>query len=138
MTANRAFLILAILGCLCLSTVVLPSEISAQAKQVVKKDPKKAKKAADKGKAAFVKRDFRVALDNYSQAVELDPDNAEHLFWRGAMHFYLDEHALAVPDLESALAKGYKDPLKVYTIRPSFGNVLNALRRVSIASLNRF
>lgn len=117
MIANRAFTILAILGCLCLSASVLPADVSAQAKQVVKKDPKKANKAADKGKAAYTKRDFRLALDNYSQAVELDPDNPNHLFWRGAMHFYLDQHSQAVPDLENALAKGYKDPLKVYTIR---------------------
>lgn len=117
MIANRVFLIIAILGWVCLSTGVFTNEVEAQAKQVVKKDPKKARKAADKGKAAFVKRDFRVALDNYSQAVELDPDNPDHLFWRGAMHFYLDEHSQAIPDLEGALAKGYKDPLKVYTIR---------------------
>ena len=117
MIANRAFLVLAILGCLCVGAGVLPTEVSAQAKQVVKKDTKKANKAADKGKAAYAKRDFRLALDNYSQAVELDPDNPNHLFWRGAMHFYLNEYSQAVPDLEAALAKGYKDPLKVYTIR---------------------
>lgn len=117
MIANRAFLILAIFGCVCLGTGVLPSEVAGQTKQAVKKDPKKAKKAADKGRAAFAKRDFRLALDSYSQAVDLDPDNPDHLFWRGAMHFYLDEHSKAIPDLEAALAKGYKDPLKVYTIR---------------------
>lgn len=117
MIANRVVLILAILGCVCFGTIVTSSEAFGQAKQAVKKDPKKARKAADKGREAFAKRDYRVALDNYSQAVALDPDNPDHLFWRGALHFYLDEHSQALPDLEAALARGYKDPLKVYTIR---------------------
>lgn len=108
---------MAIFGSLCFGAIMVPPDASAQTQQVVKKDPKKANRAADKGRAAFGKRDYRTALDSYSQAVGLDPDNPDHVFWRGAAHFYLDEHSKAIPDLETALTKGYRDPLKVYSIR---------------------
>ncbi len=117
MLTKRVLLILTIVGSLCLSTGVFADSVSAQAKQLVKKDTKKARQAAEKGRIAFGKRDYRIALDNYSQAVDFDPDNADYHFWKGAAHFYLEEHAKALPELESALTKGYKDPLKIYSIR---------------------
>jgi tetratricopeptide (TPR) repeat protein len=117
MIAKKAFLIVAAFGVLSLSAFVVPGEVAAQAKQVVKKDPKKARQAAEKGRAAVGKRDYRIALENYSRAVELDPDNPDHHFWKGAVHFQLDEHTQALPELEAALAKGYKDPLTLYGIR---------------------
>ncbi len=117
MVKKRLLLILAVVGSLCLSPGFFADSISAQTKQVVKKDTKKARQAAEKGRVAFGKRDYRIAADSYSQAVDFDPENADYHFWKGAAFFYLDEHAKALPALETALAKGYKTPLKVYAIR---------------------
>jgi tetratricopeptide (TPR) repeat protein len=117
MKANKPLLIFAVFAALWLCFIGLPTVSFSQAKQVVKKDPKKARQAAERGRTAFGKRDYRAALDNYSQAVQLDPDNPDHHFWKGALHFQLDEHAQALPALETALAKGYKDPLRIYEIR---------------------
>jgi tetratricopeptide (TPR) repeat protein len=117
MIAKKAFLIFAAFGVLSLSVFMVPGEVEAQAKQVEKKDPKKARQAAEKGRAAVGKRDYRIALENYSRAVELDPDNPDYRFWKGAVHSQLDKHAQALPELEIALAKGYKDPLTLYGFR---------------------
>lgn len=117
MIAKKAFLIFAAFGILSLSTIVVPVQVAAQEKQVVKKDTKKARQAAEKGRVAVGKRDYRIALDNYSRAVELDPDNPDYRFWKGALHSQLDEHSQALPELEIALAKGYKNPLTLYGIR---------------------
>jgi tetratricopeptide (TPR) repeat protein len=96
---------------------VLSADRTTLGQQAVKKDTKKARQAADKGRSAFAKRDYRIALGHYSQAVDFDPDDPNYQFWKGALHFQLDEYGLALPPLEAALAKGYKDPLQLYGIR---------------------
>ncbi|HEX6123920.1 MAG TPA: tetratricopeptide repeat protein [Pyrinomonadaceae bacterium] len=116
MKAKIALLILVVCGSLGISALV-PHYASAQAKQVAKKDTKKARQAAEKGRTAFVKRDYRTAIENYSQAADFDPDNPEYRFWKGAAHFYLNEHSLAIPELEAAQNKGYKDLRNLYSIR---------------------
>ena len=116
MKAKTALLILVIVGSLGV-VALTPHYALAQAKQVAKKDTKKARQAAEKGRLAFGSRDYRVALENYSQAVGFDPDNPDYHFWKGAAHFYLNEHASAIPELDTALAQGYKDTLSLYSIR---------------------
>ena len=116
MKAKTALLILVIVGSLGV-VALTPHYAFAQAKQVAKKDTKKARQAAEKGRLAFGSRDYRVALENYSQAVGFDPDNPDYHFWKGAAHFYLNEHASAIPELDRALAQGYKDTLSLYSIR---------------------
>jgi tetratricopeptide (TPR) repeat protein len=117
MNSKKPLLILAVFAALSLCAIGLPDTAFAQAKQVVKKDPKKARQAAERGRASFARRDYRAALESYSQASQLDPDNPDHHFWKGALHFQLDEYGLAIPDLELALNKGYKEPLRIYEIR---------------------
>ena len=82
-----------------------------------KKDAKKAEQLSRQAAAAFVKKDYRSALETYTQAAELNPTNPDYRFWKGASHFYLNEYALAIPDLDSALSLGYKKPLELYSIR---------------------
>jgi len=82
-----------------------------------KKDAKKAKQIADKAAAAFVKRDYRTAIDGYTQAIQLDANNPDYHFWKGVGHHYLNENELALPELNVALEKGYKKPLEIYRVR---------------------
>jgi superkiller protein 3 len=93
--------------------VLLSGEVTAQSK----KDLKKAKQLADRAAAAFVKRDYRVAIDGYNQAIAIDPNNPDYHFWKGVGHHYLNENELALPELNLAVEKGYKKPLEVYRIR---------------------
>ena len=108
---------MAVTGFVLSGLTVLPTRAPAQEKRDVKKDTKKARQAADKARVALGRRDYRVALDQYSQAVQLDPTNADYRFWKGASHYYLNEYALALPDLDAAQSMGYKKPLELYTIR---------------------
>ncbi|PYS98556.1 MAG: hypothetical protein DMF63_15265 [Acidobacteria bacterium] len=113
MTAKRSILALNICGLLLAAFFILASDASAQSK----KDAKKAKALADKAAAAFVKRDYRIAVDGYGQAITLDSNNPDYHFWKGVGHHYLNENALALPELNVALEKGYKKPLEIYRIR---------------------
>ena len=64
-----------------------------------------------------MKRDYRTAIDGYSQAIALDGNNPDYHFWKGVGHSYLNENALALPELNFALEKGYKKPVEIYRIR---------------------
>jgi tetratricopeptide (TPR) repeat protein len=103
---------LVILGSL-LVALVLAGDAAAQAK----KDVKKARQIADKAAASFIKRDYRAAIDGYTQAVALDAANVDYHFWKGVAHHYLNENEKALPELNTALEKGYKKPLEIYRIR---------------------
>jgi len=113
MIAKRPVLALTICGLILSAFFVLASDVAAQSK----KDAKKAKQIADKAAASFVKRDYRAAVDGYTQAIALDTANVDYHFWKGVAHHYLDENALALPELNLALEKGYKKPLEIYRIR---------------------
>ncbi|MEP6704570.1 MAG: tetratricopeptide repeat protein, partial [Acidobacteriota bacterium] len=88
-----------------------------QPAKTTKKDAKKAEQLARQAGAAFVKKDYRVALDGYTQAAALNAANPDYRFWKGASHFYLNEYSLAIPELDTALSLGYKKPLDLYSIR---------------------
>ena len=112
MIGKRFLLGLTVLG-LALSTVLaLSADVVAQ-----KKDTRKAKQLADRAAAAFVKRDYRTAIDGYTQAIALDSANPDYHFWKGVAHHYVNEDALALPALNLAMERGYKKPLEIYRIR---------------------
>ena len=65
----------------------------------------------------------------------LAPNSPNPRFWKGLAHFYLDEHDMALPDLNSAMEKGYNKPLDVYLVRwrihfgkKDFDSALNDVR----------
>lgn len=49
-----------------------------------------------------LKREFREAIEDYSSALAIDPDNNDALAYRGYAHFRLGEYELAHADLEQA------------------------------------
>jgi len=116
MNAHRFISKLNFFGLILFIALACTSGAAGQAKNA-KKDAKKAEQLSRQAAAAFVKKDYRVALDGYGQAADLNPTNADYRFWKGASHFYLSEYALAIPDLDSALSLGYKKPLDLYSIR---------------------
>jgi superkiller protein 3 len=113
MNAKKFLLSLTVLGMLFSAIALLTIDTSAQSK----KDARKAKQLADRAAAAFVKRDYRAAVDGYSQAIALDPNNPDYHFWKGVGHHYLNENDLALPELNLASEKGFKKPLEIYRIR---------------------
>lgn len=113
MNAKRFVLGLTVCGLVMAELLMLASDASAQSK----KNTKKAKQTADKAAAAFVKRDYRSAIEGYTQAIALDADNVDYHFWKGVAHHYVNENTLALPELNIALDKGYKKPLEIYRIR---------------------
>jgi tetratricopeptide (TPR) repeat protein len=113
MKANRVFIGLAAASFAISMMLCLAMPLAAQSK----KDVKKAKQTADKAAASFVKRDYRAAIDGYTQAVALDPGNVDYRFWKGVAHHYLNENALALTELNYAMEKGFKKPVELYRIR---------------------
>lgn len=89
------------------------ADLSAQSK----KDQKKARQLAEQAEKAFRQRNYRNAVDLYTQSVALVPVNAEGHFWKGAAHFYLNEYDQALPEFDLALSQSYKKPLDVYQLR---------------------
>src|SRR5688572_27314385 len=116
MKAKRFLRSFTIFGLVVLSITGLSLDVSGQQKSP-KKDVKKAEQLARQAAAAFVKKDYRTAADGYAKAAELNPTNPDYRFWKGASHYYLDEYALAVPELDAAQQLGYKKPLDLYSIR---------------------
>lgn len=113
MNAKR-FLLSLIASSFALCLVFLSvADIDAQSK----KDAKKAKQLAERAAAAFVKKDYRVAIDGYTQAIALDTNNPDYHFWKGVAHHYVNENDLALPELNLAMERGYKKPLELYRIR---------------------
>jgi tetratricopeptide (TPR) repeat protein len=112
MNAKKFVLSLAVVGILS-AMLLLSVDVSAQSK----KDARKAKQLADRAAAAFVKRDYRVAIDGYGQAIALDSGNPDYHFWKGVAHHYVNENDLALPELNVAMDRGFKKPVELYRIR---------------------
>ena len=113
MIAKRSVLSLTICGLIISAFLMFAGDIAAQSK----KDAKKAKQIADKAAASFVKRDYRAAIDGYTQAIALDSNNPDYHFLKGVAHQSLNESDLDLPELNLAFEKGYKKPLEIYRIR---------------------
>ena len=113
MNANRILLSIAVAGLVLTTLLFSQTDVAAQ----TRKDTRKARQLAEKAAAAFVKRDYRNAIDGYAQAIAADTSNPDHHFWKGVAHHYLNENDLALPELNIALDRGFKKPLELYRIR---------------------
>ena len=90
----------------------MSTDIAAQSK----KDQKKAKDLVEAGDKAFNQKNYSVALDDYTQAVALVPNNAYAHYRKAFAHYYLKEIDPAILEMDAALAKSYK-PIEVYKVR---------------------
>lgn len=109
---SRFFLKLTAFALLLAAFSFVSLDIAAQ----TKKDQKLALQLVKDGDKAFSQKNYRVALENYSKAATLVPNNAYVHYRKGFAHYYLKETDLAIPEFDIALSKGYK-PIEVYRVR---------------------
>ncbi|MDQ6788218.1 MAG: tetratricopeptide repeat protein [Acidobacteriota bacterium] len=101
--------------CLLLTAVsTLVIKINGQGQN--KKQIKQANSLVAEGDTSFQQKNYRVAIDKYTQAIALVPNLAKAHFWKGYAHYYLKEFDQAIPEMDTALAQGYT-PLDVYRVR---------------------
>lgn len=92
--------------------VAVPLAVGAQ----TSKDRSQAKKLQEQADKAFQQKNYREALDKYSQAIVLVPNNPSAHYRKGVAHFSLKENELAVGEFTLALNQGFK-PLDIYRSR---------------------
>lgn len=88
-------------------------------------DPAEAEKLKNEGNELMKSEHFREALEKYSRAIELDPQNSVFFCNRAAAHFKLGEHESAVADCMAALA-----------LQPTYGKAHGRLG-IALTALNR-
>jgi tetratricopeptide (TPR) repeat protein len=81
-----------------------------------KKDIKKSDQLVEQGNREFGKKNYRAAIDNYTQAAALNPKNAKAHFWRGYAHYYLKETDQALADMNTAATLGFA-PVEISKVR---------------------
>ncbi len=90
--------------------------MSAGAFAQSKKDKDAAKKLQEAGDKAFAAKNYREAVDKYSQSAALVSTNAKLHYFKGYSHYNLQENVEALNEFAIALSQGYK-PLDIYKIR---------------------
>ncbi len=100
-----------------------------------RRNERRAQQLSAEGDKLFRQKNYRNAIDQYAQAIVLTPNAPNPRFWKGLAHFYLEEHEMALPDLNSAIEKGYNKPLEIYLVRwrihfgkKDFDNALSDVR----------
>jgi len=93
--------------------VATPLAVSAQ----TKKDRERARKFGEQAQKAYQQKDYRQAVDLYSQAVALVPNNPDLHYRKGFAHIELKENDKAINEFTLALNKGFKPPIEIYRIR---------------------
>lgn len=108
---KRNFLVF--ITCCLLLTAFSTSAVSAQ----TKKDRKTAEKLTIEGEKSFQQKDYKTAIDKYTQANILVPNNPKAHLQKGYAHYYLGEFDKSLGELDTALNQGFTPPLEVYKIR---------------------
>jgi tetratricopeptide (TPR) repeat protein len=92
-------------------------ETGAQSNKNIKKNLKKAKGFADDARRSFDKKDYKTAIDKYTEAITLAPNNAEMHFWKGKAYYELKQFDQSIGEFNLALSQGYDPSLEVYKLR---------------------
>ncbi len=94
------------------------NEIHAQPKEKDKrsKPADKAKKLLAEGNKLFARKDYRLAINKYAEAIVISPNYAEAHYWKGYAHYYLNEFNESAEELDTAFNQGYS-ALEIYKIR---------------------
>ena len=87
--------------CNCANKVVA---VPATDKSAGVADPKTAEEFAQNGRAAVARRDYQGAIDNFSRAIELAPQDAANYMLRGQTYWQRGNAVLAMADMDKAIA----------------------------------
>lgn len=81
--------------------------LSAAAQQPSRKDIRKSNQLVEQGNTAFNRKNYRVAIEKYAEAVVLVPRNPTARYWKGYAHYYLKEYPTALTELNLAEQQGH-------------------------------
>jgi tetratricopeptide (TPR) repeat protein len=111
---SKRYLDLILLAMMAVLLFGMTSAVNAQPK---KKDIERARKLAKTGDQLFNQKNYRGAIDKYSEAIRLFPPFPAAFFWKGYAHYYLNEFDQAVADLTQAETLRFDKPLEIYRLR---------------------
>ena len=80
-------------------------------------DIRRSEQLVREGDRAFGQKNYREAVEKYAEAVVHVPRDANTRFKKGLAHVMLDDHSLALSELNTALDLGYSKPAEVYAVR---------------------
>lgn len=112
MSPNRRSLL--VVNVLLLVAIIFAAGIATPAQS--KKDKEKAERLAVQGNQAYEKKDYKLAIIRYSEALKFIPVSPSLHFWKGKAHYNLKEYQPAHAELTMALSQGY-DAGAVYQLR---------------------
>ena len=87
--------------------------VSAQ----TKKEINQAKDLVNQGNQAYDQKNFKDALDKYTQAIQLVSNNPDAHYRKANAHYKLNDYVNAKFEFQLALDQGYKPPIDIYGIR---------------------
>ncbi len=90
---------------------------SLAASAQTKKEISQAKDLTGQGNQAYDQKNFKEALDKYTQAIQLVSNNPEVHFRKANAHYKLNDYVNAKSEFQLALDQGYKPSIDVYNIR---------------------
>ena len=91
--------------------------LSVEAQPPTKRDKNRARKIAKQGDQLFNQKNYRGAIDKYSEALTFFPEFPAAHFYKGYSHYYLNEYDQSLNDLSMAESQGYDKPLDIYKLR---------------------
>ena len=110
---NQIFAKLSVVVLLLSGLSMLAIQVDAQPK----KDRKRAEQLVRSAEKAYLQKNFRVAVDDYSAADKIVQITPQSRYKKAFAHYYLKEIDLAIAEFEMALTKGYKPPVEIYKVR---------------------
>ncbi|MCW5961625.1 MAG: tetratricopeptide repeat protein [Pyrinomonadaceae bacterium] len=82
-----------------------------------KRDMRKAKSLVSQGDKLFNKREYKGAIDKYTEAISLVDNYAYAHFWKGNAYYYLKQYDVALDEINIAQTQGYTPLIDLYRIR---------------------
>lgn len=111
---TKRYLELILLAAMTMLVFGMSSPAHAQPK---KKDIERARKLAKMGDQLYNQKNYRGAIDKYTEAIKLFPPFPAAFFWKGYSHYYLSEFDQAIADLTQAESLRFDRPLEIYRLR---------------------
>ena len=73
-------------------------------------DLERSARSVEKGKSAFTKRDYKTAIDHFTNAIDFNPKAADNYALRAKAYSLLKKHPEAIADCDMAIGLGVVGP----------------------------